>query len=214
MIYVAVSLTTTGYDGKYLEYVQNKLTDYFNQGIEMKNKLTLFNLVWMFTTIGLLCACQETGASSVSQTITSTASFTQGLATTTKANLFPSGGRIAAMGEIKDQDGILWTLPAVVRFNDQSMPFASDLYNNYAHEFAETKKATAALDSNKVIEIDADGELITAYIFADNYFEIYVNGIAVGKDPVPFTQFNSNIVQFKASSPFTVSMLLVDWEED
>jgi hypothetical protein len=54
---------------------------------------------------------------------------------------------------------------------------------------------------------------MTAYIFADNYFEMYINGVPVGKDNVPFTQFNSNIVRFKVNRPFTISMLLVDWEE-
>ena len=56
--------------------------------------------------------------------------------------------------------------------------------------------------------------MYTAYVFADNYFEMYVNGIAVGRDNVPFTQFNSNIVRFKAKAPFTVAMHLVDWEEN
>jgi len=62
--------------------------------------------------------------------------------------------------------------------------------------------------------VDQDGELITAYIFADNYFELYINGMPVGKDKVPFTQFNSSIVRFIAKRPFTVAMLLVDWEEN
>mgnify|MGYP001942583442 CR=1 FL=1 len=60
----------------------------------------------------------------------------------------------------------------------------------------------------------ADGEVITAYVFADNYFEMYINGTAVGKDPIPFTDFNSNIVRFRVKQPFTVAMLLVDWEEN
>jgi hypothetical protein len=42
---------------------------------------------------------------------------------------------------------------------------------------------------------------------------MYINGVAVGKDNVPFTQFNSNIVRFKVNRPFTIAMLLVDWEE-
>ena len=62
--------------------------------------------------------------------------------------------------------------------------------------------------------MDADGEVFTAYIFGDNYFEMYINGIPVGKDNVPFTQFNSNIVRFKVNKPFTIAMKLVDWEEN
>ncbi len=43
---------------------------------------------------------------------------------------------------------------------------------------------------------------------------MYINGVAVGKDNVPFTQFNSNIVRFKVNKPFTIAMLLVDWKEN
>jgi len=82
------------------------------------------------------------------------------------------------------------------------------------HDYANETLAVAALDDNDIIEIDANGEIITAYIFADNYFEMYINGTPVGKDPVPFTDFNSNIVRFKVIKPFTVAMLLVDWEEN
>ncbi|MFZ4614153.1 MAG: hypothetical protein ACOYNH_10765, partial [Bacteroidia bacterium] len=64
-----------------------------------------------------------------------------------------------------------------------------------------------------VIEIDAAGEIITGYIFADNYFELYINGVAVGKDAIPFTDFNSSIVKFKVLKPFSIAMKLVDWEE-
>ena len=70
------------------------------------------------------------------------------------------------------------------------------------------------LDEKNIIEVDTDGELITAFVFADNYFEMYINGTPVGKDTVPFTQFNSNIIQFKAKRPFTIAMKLVDWEEN
>ncbi|WP_413691571.1 hypothetical protein [Psychromonas sp. KJ10-2] len=70
------------------------------------------------------------------------------------------------------------------------------------------------MSEQQIIEIDADGEVVTAYIFADNYFEMYINGIAVGKDPVPFTKFNSNIVQFKVKKPFDIAILAVDWEEN
>ncbi|MCC7187002.1 MAG: hypothetical protein IT185_12210 [Acidobacteria bacterium] len=62
--------------------------------------------------------------------------------------------------------------------------------------------------------IDADGEVITGYIVADNYFEFYVNGKLVAVDPVPFTPFNSTIVKFKAKRPITYAFKLVDWEED
>ncbi|WP_083330590.1 MULTISPECIES: YHYH protein [Pseudoalteromonas] len=141
--------------------------------------------------------------------------ITQGVATTTTANLFPSGSRVSAVGSITDSSQQSWIVPADTLFQSNSMPFAADLYNSYVsgHNYASAAAAEAALDGTDIIEIDADGEVITAYIFADNYFEMYVNGNAVGKDPVPFTEFNSNIVRFKVKQPFTVAMALVDWEE-
>ena len=136
--------------------------------------------------------------------------------TITTTNLFASGGRVAALGTVTDSDSVAWVVPADVLYTDDSMPFASDLYNSYVtgHSYASATNAVAALDDSDIIEIDSNGEVVTAYVFADNYFEMYINGTAVGKDPVPFTEFNSNIVRFKVNRPFTVAMLLVDWEEN
>jgi len=78
----------------------------------------------------------------------------------------------------------------------------------------EIEDSNGQLDESQLTELAADGEVITAYIFADNYFELYINGVGIAKDPVPFTAFNSNVVQFKVKTPFTVAMLLVDWEEN
>jgi hypothetical protein len=64
------------------------------------------------------------------------------------------------------------------------------------------------------VTIDPDGELITCFIFADNYFEMAVNGVPVGKDNVPYTQFNSSLLQFRVKRPFTVAIHAVDWEEN
>lgn len=145
-----------------------------------------------------------------------TASVTQGLATTTTtANLFTcTGGRIAAVGTITASDNSVWTVPAVTNYSNTTFPFASNLYNECTGNlYANSTAALAALNGSDIVTVDANGEVITAYIFADNYFEMYINGVPVGKDNVPFTQFNSNIVRFKVNRPFTISMLLVDWEE-
>lgn len=144
-----------------------------------------------------------------------TASVTQGLAMTTTSNLYTcSGGRISAVGTITATDNTVWTVPAVTNFSNTAFPFASNLYNECTGNlYANATAALAALNGSDIVTIDANGEVITAYIFADNYFEIYINGVPVGKDNVPFTQFNSNIVRFKVNRPFTISMLLVDWEE-
>lgn len=144
-----------------------------------------------------------------------TASVTQGLATPTVSNLYScTSGRIAALGTITANDNSIWTVPAANNFTNTSFPFASDLYNSCnGHNYANDTVALSALNGSDIVTVDANGEVITAYIFADNYFELYINGVQVGKDNVPFTQFNSNIVRFKVNRPFTIAMLLVDWEE-
>jgi hypothetical protein len=146
---------------------------------------------------------------------TGTASVSRGLGTTEVENIFDCDrGRKAPVGTSRAIDGSAWTVPSSVNFTDNSFPFASDLYNPCTRvEHKSVNDALTALDGTDIIEIDADGEIVTAFVFADNYFEMYVNGIPVGKDNVPFTQFNSNIVRFKVSRPFTIAMKLVDWEE-
>lgn len=144
---------------------------------------------------------------------TGTASVTQGVAITTVANFYPSGQRIAGLGTITSEDNKEWVVPAEVNYTDSSFPFAPDLYNPDGIKHANAKEALAAFNDADIVEIDAAGEMITAYIFGDNYFEMYVNGTPVGKDAIPFTQFNSHIVMIKVAKPFTVAMKLVDWEE-
>ena len=149
---------------------------------------------------------------------TGTGSVTQGLSSNiTTANLYSScsvGSRVSAVGTITATDNSVWTIPAVTNFTNASFPFASDLNNACnGNNYATSTAALAALNGSDIVTIDATGEVITAYIFADNYFEMYINGVAVGKDKVPFTEFNSSIVRFKVNRPFTIAMLLVDWEE-
>ncbi len=153
--------------------------------------------------------------STVMNPLSATASVTQGLtATTIVDNLF-NCGRIAPLGTITASDNTTWTVPAEVNFQNDNFPFASDLHNPCnGNNYANAAQALAALNDADIIEIDQDGEVITGYIFGDNYFELYINGIAVGKDNVPFTQFNSNLTRFRVKKPFTIAMLLVDWEEN
>lgn len=145
-----------------------------------------------------------------------TGSVAQGTATAISSNLYNNcaGGRTTLVGTITAQNSTTWTVPAQVNFTNNAFPFASDLYNSCnSHTYANSSAALAALSGSDIVVVDPAGEIITAYIFADNYFELYINGVAVGKDNVPYTQFNSNIVRFKVSRPFTIAMLLVDWEE-
>ncbi len=143
-------------------------------------------------------------------------SITRNKATTTVTNLFEGGVRVAALGTIESSDGKVWTVPAIVTFSDPTFPFAADLYNEYVngHTYRSNHEAEQALSETDIIRIDSDGSVFTAYIFADNYFEMYVNGIPVGKDAVPFTAFNSSVIRFQVRKPFTVAVKCVDWEEN
>lgn len=142
------------------------------------------------------------------------ASISQGVATTTTVNLFADGGRVAGVGSIIATDGTTWTVPADTAYTDDSIPFGTDMYNDYGTQYESSAAALIAYSSDDITEIDAEGDLYTAYIFADNYFELHVNGVAVAKDAVPFTLFNSHIIQFRVEAPFTIAMQLVDWEEN
>lgn len=134
--------------------------------------------------------------------------------TLTDTLLVPPAGvkaRKSPVGTITSTDGKSWTTPAVTNFVDG--PKATDLYNQCT---GVTLPNISALDIDTVpiVEVDSDGEVITGYLFADNYFELYVNGTLIAVDPVPFTPFNSCVVRFKAKHPITYAIKLVDWEEN
>ncbi len=146
----------------------------------------------------------------------STRSITQGRAQTIVENLFkcPNPGarnqRVAAVGRITATDGTVWTVPADVEFGKQ--PPAADLFNECNRK--EPKTSAEAGDGDApVVTIDPDGEVVTAWIMSDNYFELWVNGKLVAIDAIPFTPFNSAIVKFRVRKPATYVFKLVDWEE-
>lgn len=56
-----------------------------------------------------------------------------------------------------------------------------------------------------------------AEVWADNWFELYINGKKVGQDSVPITtekSFNSEKIKFTATYPFTVAVLAKDFTEN
>ena len=140
------------------------------------------------------------------------ATFTTGLAAEVNPGLFDCGSntRTSAVGEIASDDGTIWTVPAATNYGNA--PFASDLYNECG---GDKLGSSAEIVLDRVPLMNAGGiEEFTAYIFADNYFELYVNGTLLAIDEVPFTQFNSNVVRFSANRPVTVAVMMVDWEEN
>lgn len=139
-------------------------------------------------------------------------SFTSGLGKTVTPSLLDcgKGSRVSAVGKIKAEDGTEWTVPAATNYT--TAPHAFDLYNECA---GVTRSNSGSLDLETVPVLDAGGdEVFTTYLFADNYFELYVNGKLLAVDPVPFTPFNSNVVRFKADRPLTIAIQGVDWEEN
>lgn len=140
------------------------------------------------------------------------ARFSVGLATTVIQNLVECGekSRPSGVGEVTAEDGTVWTVPAQTNF--ATAPKASDLYNACG---GQRLSGLPELNLADIPVADAGGaEEFTAYIFADNYFEMYVNGVLVAVDPVIFTPFNSNVVRFKADRPVTLAVMAVDWEEN
>lgn len=139
--------------------------------------------------------------------------FTKGRGITDIENLYECGSRYrkSGIGHVIDQNQRRWVVPAAVDFSKSRK--ATDLYNRCTHVTPGSIN-DVDIDSVPVIEIDHDGEVITGYIFADNYFELYVNGRLIGVDAIPFTPFNSSVVRFRVKRPITYAVRLVDWEEN
>lgn len=180
--------------------------------------------MFLFLSLTILCCKYKTANSSSDesnaiviakdQKYSGTGSLTQGLAETQIKNLIScnqKGSRTAGIGEIKDVSGNSWTVPGTNHFNEAIKAF--DLYNECS---TVTPSNLSEIDVNSIpiAEIDSDGEIITGYLFADNYFELYVNGKLIAVDPEPFTPFNSNIVKFKVKTSYTIAVKLIDWEEN
>lgn len=139
-------------------------------------------------------------------------SFSAGAAKVSDPGIFDCGffARVSAVGTIRSEDGKTWTVPADTHFG--TGPKAADLYNGCA---GVRPKSSASVDLQTIPVMEAGGsEEFTAYIFADNYFELYVNGKLIAVDPVPFTPFNSNVIRFRADRPLTIAIKMVDWEEN
>lgn len=144
-----------------------------------------------------------------------TARVSKGLASTVESSIYTCDkGRRADIGRSTALDGIPFTVPAATAWFDASMPWASDLHNVCTGKtFTTYQQALAALSGSDIVTIDSGGELLTFFMFVDNYAEVYVNGVPVGKDRVPFTQFNSSIMRVRVERPFTIAVRAVDWEE-
>jgi hypothetical protein len=120
--------------------------------------------------------------------------------------------RVAAVGEITATDGTVITMPAVTALQKGLGPMSHDLYNE-CNQITPRTAAEVSTANVPVIDVDADGEVITGFVVADNYYEMYVNGKLVSVDNTPYTPFNSSIVKFRVKRPYTLAFLVVDWDE-
>jgi len=111
----------------------------------------------------------------------------------------------ARVGTVTDDEGGTWDVPAVVRPGDTG----TDLFNDCTGSGRNTSYDTQL----HTVVIDPEGVDITALIHGDNYFELYVNGTFVCRDPIAFTPFNSTACRFRAKYPITYALRAVDWEE-
>lgn len=109
----------------------------------------------------------------------------------------------AKCGIVVAEDGSRIQVPTV----PATGPDPTDLFNDCAGP-GHNPEPLADLET---VVIDPDGEEITGYVFADNYFELYVNGEIVARDPIGFVPFNSSVVRFRAKRPLTFAVKLVDW---
>ena len=180
--------------------------------INQKNHILTFSSVFLLAT-GCSPDPDMKAGTNISD-YSGSASITQGVAKTVEVNLFEcenGRSRVAGIGEITDAEGKVWTVPA--KNNFATAPKAVDLYEECANI---TPKGLDDVDvgSVPVAVIDSDGEEIIGYIFADNYFELYINGTLVAVDTVPFTPFNSSIMKFKVKKPYTIAVKVIDWEEN
>lgn len=110
-----------------------------------------------------------------------------------------------SVGTVTSTDGKQWTVPGPVAAEG---PLAVDLYNDCLGP-GDNPDWQAQL---RTVVVDKDGVEITGFIFADNYYELYVNGTLVARDAVGMTPFNSTVVRFRAKYPMTYALKGIDWE--
>jgi len=164
-----------------------------------------------------LFSCKDETSSTVTptplvSTYTGSGSVTQGAGSITQSSIYScTGGRVTNLGKIESTDKKTWVLPGDNSFLTGNKLF--DLYNECAKI---TPGSISQIDTSKapIIEVDIDGEIISGFIYGDNYYELYVNGKLIGVDPVPYTPFNASFVKFKAKRPVQYAVKLIDWEEN
>jgi len=175
----------------------------------------LIILIVSISIIGCAKNSTQTDISTITQpttTYTGSGSITQGTGTVSNNAIYScSGGRVTNMGSIISKDNKTWIVPGENNYTNGTKLF--DLYNECVGKIPANINL-ADTSKTPVIVIDNDGEIISGFLYGDNYYELYVNGKLVGVDPIPYTPFNSSFVKFKAKRPIKYAIKLIDWEEN
>jgi hypothetical protein len=77
--------------------------------------------------------------------------------------------------------------------------------------------ALAAAVTTTLVPVAAAAEQFSADVWADNWFEMRVNGTTVAEDSVPITterSFNAESFQFEAQRPFVIGLVAKDFKEN
>ena len=174
-------------------------------------KLLVFSLV--FLAICTFSSCNyDSNILTETPVIRTTGSVTQGDGFYYINGMYAcSGVSYSNLGVSVSFDNKKWTVPADVNF--MSAYKLPDLFNKCSG-VVPTSMTQVDINSIPIREIDKDGQVIVGYIYADNYFELYVNGKLVGVDAVPYTSLNSTIVRFRAKRPISYAIKVVDWESN
>jgi|GEM_PF-1126180 len=100
----------------------------------------------------------------------------------------------------------MFTVPSPVA----DMPTCTDLYNPCAGG----QNPNADADLRTIVLDDGPGaRTITGTLYADNAFELWVNGQPLCRDALDYVPFNAHVVRFRASGPLHLAVNLVDAEE-
>ena len=187
---------------------------------EISLKKAIYISVVAPVTMSIMWGCKNTTnekndlASSNASLQAGEPSITKGFATTNIQQVFDCevpGWRVTANGNITSEDGRTWTVPADVSYG--TSPKATDLFNECTNVLLNDATELDVSDV-PIVNIDDEGEVITAYFFGDNYFEFFVNGEIVAVDPVPYWPFNTSAVRFRAKKPFIAGVKMIDWAEN
>ena len=108
--------------------------------------------------------------------------------------------RLSSVGKITATDGTVITVPAETALQKGLGPKSFDLYSECAQITPKNTSEVSAKDA-PVVVVDPDGEVITGYIVADNYYEMWVNGKLVSVDNTPYTLIPCVANKFAKASP-------------